>query len=245
VNAVPDLLASGWPLAVVMAALVVGDRARQSRRREALSRALHELRRPLQAMALAPDRAGSTANGEGVSRLELALAALADLDSELNGGPAAPRRRLVRLRPLVEGSVGRWRAAAAAAGSGIELRWAAGSALVLADPARLAQALDNLVLNAIEHGAPPFAVETARSARGVRIAVRDGGGDRGVCDPARGRSRRLAPRGHGHGMAVVASIAAEHGGRFAINRDPRGTVAVLELPIASPPLPVARAASAA
>jgi signal transduction histidine kinase len=244
VNVATELLASGWPLAVVMAALAVGGRARESRRREALNRALHELRRPIQALALAPDRPGSPLNGDGVSPLELALAALADLDGEVNGEPAPPRRRPVRLRPLVEASVERWRRAAELAGSGVELRWGAGSAIVLVDPYRLAQALDNLVLNAIEHGRPPFGVGAARSARGVRIAVTDGGRDPDGADPGRAGRRRARGR-HGHGLAVVVSVAAEQGGRFAIHRDPTGTVAVLELPIVAPPLPAATPARAA
>src|SRR4051812_24454008 len=40
---------------------------------------------------------------------------------------------------------------------------------VLADPARVAQALGNLVANAREHGAEPVAIETRR--RGNRVAI--------------------------------------------------------------------------
>jgi signal transduction histidine kinase len=238
VNAATALLASGWPLAMVMAALAVGGRARESRRREALNRALHELRRPLQALALGSGRPISPLNGDGVSPLELAQAALADLDREVNGEPAPPRRQAVRLRPLVEASVERWGHAAELAGSSIELRWGAGSAIVLGDAHRLAQALDNLVLNAIEHGEPPFGVGAARSARGVRIAVTDAGGDLGG-----DRSRPAAGR-RGHGLAVVVSVAAEHGGRFAIHSGVAGTVAVLELPLVAPPLAAATPARA-
>ena len=52
-------------------------------------------------------------------------------------------------------------------------------------------------------------------------------------------ARRTAPRRagrdprRGHGLRVVASIAAEHGGRFAVQRPAGGWAAILELPLAA------------
>jgi signal transduction histidine kinase len=240
---------SGWPLALTIAAIVVRDRLRAARRRGALNRALHELRRPLQALALLPEGAGRNGGSEGgmaPGKLELALAALDDLDRNINGGEAPVRLRPVPCRPWVEGAVGRWRVAAGDAGSPVELRWRAGSATVLADPRLLAQALDNLIVNAIEHGGPPIRVEASVADARVRIAVLDGG--RGL-DPRPGGpgrppgwrrlgelARRLGAGGRrGHGLEVVAWIAAEHGGRFMVRRGERGTVAALELPLAGRP----------
>jgi signal transduction histidine kinase len=42
-----------------------------------------------------------------------------------------------------------------------------------------------------------------------------------------GRNRR------GHGLEVVRSVAAKHGGRFALRHADDGSVAVLELPLAA------------
>jgi len=42
-----------------------------------------------------------------------------------------------------------------------------------------------------------------------------------------GRNRR------GHGLAVVRRVAADHGGRFALRRAETGSMAALELPLAS------------
>jgi signal transduction histidine kinase len=239
------------------AAILVRERVREGRRRGALNRALHELRRPLQALALGPDagRHNGHSSGNGApGRLELALAALDDLDREINGSEPPVRLRPVACRSWVEGSLGRWRLAAGRSGSPVELRWRAGSATVLADPRRLAQALDNLIVNAIEHGRPPIRVEAAVAAAHVRIVVRDGGGADSEADaegvaglrPAarlRTVARRRRSRGRrGHGLDVVARIAAEHGGRFMVRRGPRGTVAALELPLAG--LPAAAVASA-
>src|SRR5690348_3877757 len=66
--------------------------------RRALNRALHELRRPLQALVLLEDASGRpAASPPAASRrglLELAAGALQDLDGALNGGPPdRPKRR--------------------------------------------------------------------------------------------------------------------------------------------------------
>ena len=255
------MVAAGWPLAATFAAILVRDRLRAGRRRGALNRALHELRRPLQALALLPDAPagnGGLANWDPApGKLELALAALDDLDREINGDGGPLRLRPVECQRWVEGSLDRWRVAAGRSGSPVQLRWGAGSATVLADPRRLSQALDNLIVNAIEHGGPPIRVEGTVSEAGVRIAVLDGGCREATPDaekrawlpiPAglRGLARRWGSGGRrGHGLEVVARIAAEHGGRFMVSPCPRGTVAALELPLAGLPLPAVASAGAA
>jgi signal transduction histidine kinase len=228
------ILVAGSVLA--LAATTLWWRVREARRREELNAAMHELRRPLQAIALTTGPPRSPLNGNGMPPIDLALAALADLDRAVNGKPP-PGRQPVRLRPLVEESLSRWRRAASLAETRIELRWGAGSASVLGDPHRLSQALDNLIVNAIEHGSPPVLVDAHLCARGVRVAVRDGGSRIEAAGPAR--------RGSGHGLRVTATIAAEHGGRFAIRRDTSGTVAILELPLAALPLTSAATARVA
>jgi signal transduction histidine kinase len=231
VSELDHALVAGWPLALTVAALLIRERVRDGRRRGALNRALHELRRPLQALALSADEAmgdGTFANGHGPGKLELALAALDDLDHELNGGEPPLRMRPVLCRTWVEGAIGRWRVAAGRSGSPVELRWLAGTATVLADPRRLAQALDNLIVNAIEHGGPPIRVAGSVSATSVRIEVADGGG-RVSAPTRRAHGRR------GHGLEVVARVAAQHGGRFMVSHGRRRTVAALELPLAERP----------
>jgi signal transduction histidine kinase len=235
------LVWAGWPLALLLGALLLGLRARDLRRRCAIEAALHELRRPLQALALGAGAGASTnangnSNGDGPPPLELAICALADLDRAVNGAErTSETRRLLRLRPLVQGCVERWMPAAEISGCELDLEWRAGSAAVVADPRRLAQALDNLVANALEHGSPPVVVRAVVFERGVRVAVSDSGG--AASDVPRGRHGRRH-----NGLRIVAAIAADCGGRFALERGPDGTVAVLELPLASLPLPVVRAA---
>ncbi|HEX2372295.1 MAG TPA: hypothetical protein VHI33_06730, partial [Solirubrobacterales bacterium] len=85
-SAVDHALLAGWPLALTAAAILARERVRGGRRRGALNRALHELRRPLQALALGAGdgpRDDRSVNGDGPGKLELALSALDDLDHEL------------------------------------------------------------------------------------------------------------------------------------------------------------------
>lgn len=220
-----EMLGSVWPLMASMA-LLTAAKVRAARRRVALNRALHELRRPLQALLLSPTQSGRRRTAAG--SLEMALAALDRLDDEVNGTTPAPRPRPVAARALVCGAIERWRARAAAAGRSLTLEWRAGAAIVDADPARVAQALDNLLANAIEHGGLRVRVQVSLNVRGVRILVASDG-------PWRGH-RSGDPR-RGHGLAVARRVAGEHGGRLAIEAGPRRTVVALELPLAPMPPP--------
>ncbi len=227
-RALAELGLAGWPLGVTLAAVLVGDRVRKARRRVALNRALHELRRPLQALALAPPPPGKT---PAPAAAELALVALDDLDHEINGSARTLSRRPVSCRALVESAVERWRVSAADARRSVELRWRAGAVMVMADPHRVSQALDNLLANAIEYGGLRVRVEASIGDRGVRISV----SNLALRLPAH---PRRDPR-RGHGLRVVASIAAAHGGRFLVQHPDGAWVSVLELPLAPTPIPAA------
>jgi signal transduction histidine kinase len=223
-----ELAVAGWPAGVTIAAAAIAAQVRESRRRSALNRALHELRRPVQALVLSSD----SGQGPGAHALRVTLCALDDLDREINGTTRRVQLRPVNCRALVEPAVERWRGVAAATRRSLVLRWRAGSASVLADPDRVAQALDNLIDNALRHGGLRVYVDADICAVGVRITVRDTG------DAPRRPSPRRDPR-HGHGLAIVSRVAAEHGGRFRFHRTPAGATAALELPLAPRALPVA------
>lgn len=229
--------AAGWPLAASMAVVLAAQGLRAGRRRYALNEALHELRRPLQAIALASSGSGAGAPHGVNGSVELAATALERLDREINGGPAAAIRGSVRFQPLLQASVGRWRARAAMAGGSLELRWRAGRAVVLGERSGLSQALDNLIVNAIEHGGPSIVVEARRRDGWLHVSVADSG--RSSRPDSRGESpaevlARLSGRHrHGHGLPVVRQVAAAHGGRFLLRRSEQGSLAVLELPLAA------------
>jgi signal transduction histidine kinase len=227
-------IVAGWPLAASMTAVAAAQGLRAGRRRSALNEALHELRRPLQAIALAgPGTTAAPAMLE--SSMRLAAAALERLDREVNGGALQRPVEAVEVRPLVEAATRRWQARASLGGGSLCLRWRAGRAVVIGDRVELSQALDNLIVNAIEHGGPAISVDV-RPYRGcVRIVIADSG------RASRPASRRDTPadviarlsgrRRRGHGLAVVRQVAASHDGRFALRRSERGSLALFELPL--------------
>jgi len=132
----------------------------------------------------------------------------------------------VSARALVSSAVERWRGPAARAGKALGLHWEAGSVSIVADPQRMARALDNLLANAIEHGGLRVGVSARLIESRIRVEIADRGGP----DP---RPRRSSPPvGRGLGLPIVAGIAREHGGRLGVARSPSGTVAILELPLA-------------
>jgi signal transduction histidine kinase len=202
-------------------------------RRAALNEALHELRRPLQALALSVEP-GRPAAGGTESSLFLVTAALDRLDEEING--AGPDRVPTPnpVRPMLEAAVGRWRARAHIAGGELRLGGVA-SAVLEGDPVALSQALDNLIVNAIEHGGPMIEVEAHLNGRRLTITVTDSG--TGGLAPRRESPgelfARLTGRGRrGLGLSVVRRVAASHHGSFDLRHSERGAVATLEFPVA-------------
>jgi signal transduction histidine kinase len=197
--------------------------------KRALNRALHELRRPLQALVLMEQGSGQpAASPPAASRrglLEVAESALQDLDGAVNGGGASRPSRRFSLREVVLAALERWRPMAARAG-GIRVYWDGGPAPVEGDAVQMARALDNLIANALEHGGPPVVVTGARVAGRIRVTIANGAGNRAIGD-------RRDPR-KGHGTEVVSQVASAHRGRFALCRTGSGCVAALELPLAEP-----------
>ena len=238
---------AGWIAAGGLLGLEVVHRHERSERAEALARVSHELRGPLTAigLALTVGRRGrqsvgdevAPAAGLGAVELELqrAAAVLGDLDELAAGGRRvgmAPRRlEAVPLDELLAASARGWAAAAVARGAQLHApRPAARPAVVLGDPARLAQATGNLIANAVEHGGGVVRVVCRCRGEAVRIEVSDDGP--GLPSPVEELVRR--PRAgcgrRGRGLAIAAEIAAGHGGRLSAVPSRTGARLVLELP---------------
>jgi hypothetical protein len=201
----------------VAAATGVPGRLRRHRSRR-LNEAVHELRRPLQALALAPTPPGSE------QWIAQAGRALAELEAAVNGPrlPAPARRGAVGLDELIDAARVRW----AGAGS-LEFEIEAPRAVVLGDPIALASALDNLIANALEHGRGPVTVRASSASGAVRVQVANL--PRSV---TASRAVSADPR-HGHGLRRAARIAGDHGGVLLpprLGRD--GVLTELRLPVA-------------
>lgn len=215
------LLASGLAVAVW----------RLRRRLELVAQAAHELRGPLTAVSYAVAALRREAGGvrralRFESELERMRIGLEDLDAARAGRRAPARPQAVRLEQALDRAAASWRPALGA-GRGLRVRWEAGGALVRADRTRLAQALGNVMANAVEHGSGTIEVRAVRrDDRSVRVEVSDEG-------PAvrQGRRRRPAP-GRGRGLGIASRAVREAGGRLELDRRPDGTTAAIELPLA-------------
>jgi two-component system OmpR family sensor kinase len=112
---------------------------------------------------------------------------------------------------------------------------------IVVDPDRLAQALRNLLRNAIEHTAPGGLVRLAGSAAGGRLTLTVDDDGPGIAleqrervfdrfhrtDPARSR----AEGGMGLGLSIAQAIVAGHGGTIRALESPQGGARIaIELP---------------
>jgi signal transduction histidine kinase len=228
----------GWVIAAIAATLLLVARRILGMRTEAVARACHELRGPLTAARLGltfGSRGGEVSAGRlRAIDAELGRAALAldDLAGARGGAPQLRRLERVDVRRLVADSVEAWRAVGEAAG--VTLHGPAGGAggAVWGDRLRLAQAVGNLVANAIEHGGATVEARVARRGRFVRVEVSDDG--RGLPAPVAELTRRArhARGARGHGLTIASEIAEVHRGRLAAAPVEVGARLVLELPAA-------------
>ena len=234
------LALGGWILAGIALLLASHAHRRVAVRAEAVARASHELRGPLTSVRLALSlsaRAGLSRSHQEALESELARAALAldDLDQARSGvrGTLMGSVERVSLRDLLQDAV------IAAQGRGLRAavevtgRWSGADAIVWGDRVRLAQALANLVANAIEHGDGAVRVLGARRSGRAQLVVDDEGAGLPAAvtvlarRPHGGRGRR------GRGLAIALEIARAHGGTVAAAPVGRGGRVVLELPAAA------------
>ena len=231
---------TGWLVTVVL--LLAGTLAQRAAaaRQEAVTRACHELRGPLAAARLGLDLGGRgrtlsaaqlRAIGSELGRASLALDDLAEARRRRARAPI--EAGLVDLCALLTDSVEAWRANASAAGVELQLAERATSAVVRGERLRLAQATGNLIANAIEHGGRRVEVEVSVSGGLAQIGVCDDGP--GLPDSIAGLTHRARKgRGtRGRGLAIVAGIAAVHGGRLRAASAERGAHLIIELPALS------------
>src|SRR3982751_1735071 len=126
-------VAAGLPMAASFAMAGGFVTFREARRRSSLNAALHELRRPLQALTLLIS-APSDPAGPFEGTLQMAVAAVDQLDREINGHPGLLEANRFSVRPIVEATVERWRPAGAGLGRSLEPAWGGGGGGVEREP---------------------------------------------------------------------------------------------------------------
>jgi signal transduction histidine kinase len=223
-------VAAGLPMAASFAMAGGFVVLREGRRRSGLNAAIHELRRPLQALYLSLPP-GAEAGRPLQSSLELAVAAVERLDREINGERIEPEAVRLSLKPILVEAVERWRPAAAAVGRPLDLFWSGDDAVLRGDRFALAQAVDNLISNGLRHGSGRVTVTGRREGQVLRLIVEDQGREGAAGGPRLSRGRLGGRSRHGHGLAIVRRAAAEHGGSFRLAVSRSGTEARLVLPL--------------
>jgi signal transduction histidine kinase len=225
-------IAAGLPMAASFALVSGISSFREGRRRASLNEAMHELRRPLQVLALSlPDEREEGAACD--SSLQMAAAALERLDREINGEAVEGGGELVAIEPLMSSAASRWKKAIHLSGRTLRLRCEVRNRVVAGSEIELAQALDNLIKNALEHGGGALTISAHEIGGWLRLTVCDDGPSRPVRRTEQTALRdRLSGRArHGHGLRVAARIARSHGGSFQLRRSGGRTEARLELPL--------------
>jgi signal transduction histidine kinase len=225
-------LAAGLPIAASFAMAGGISALREGRRRTAMNEAVHELRRPLQALALSAPASERAETFE--SSLRLAAAAVDRLEREINGWGAPGLATAAPLRQLVESAVERWQVRASLEDRVVNLEWQAGDPCLPGDAIRLEQVLDNLISNGLDHGSGEVTVVANQVDGVIRLVVANRKGAKSV-EPRR-RLRDLATRisgrrRHGHGLRIVRRVAACGGGSFRLRQRGDRCEAVLELPL--------------
>lgn len=215
-----------WGLVAVSGLLmVVGREMSLARIRTALNRELHEIRRPLQALSL---------ESPGGSVLQ-AVRAVGRLDRTLNGGRTkAPVVEDISCRLMIDACVRRWRSRAHLAGAELELRWTGADVLVRGEAEALCGAIENLILNAIEHGGPKIRIQGLTLGHWVRIEVIDSGPASRAkgreASPAEMIARQRGQGSHGHGLNIARQTIVDHGGRLELELGRDGSIAAVALP---------------
>jgi DNA-binding response OmpR family regulator len=231
----PALLVA-WLLAAVATVVAAVGRLELRRRRELVARACHELRGPLTAarLALHAGARHGDAPPQRLAAIDLELkragVALDDLAAARRGRRAPDRDEPVDVGDLLAYQAATWRIVAGVFGCRVELVEPDRGAVVRGDRLRLAQAVGNLVANALEHGTGRVELLARSMGDRVRIEVADEGP--GLPAPVGDLTRRpRAGRGRrGRGLAIAADIADRHGGRLVAAPSARGARVALELP---------------
>jgi signal transduction histidine kinase len=228
--------------------LAAEARSAVAARDEFIALAGHELRTPLTALRLRVQLEERRTEGARaaevqrwirlVDRLARLVETMLDV-TRLASQRLELQRRTLDLQAVVNGTVERLSAVFTAAGTGVQVRGDAG-VLVHADPLRIEQAVENILLNAAKYAAGgDVEVLVARDDGWGCISIRDSGIGIAPADQERifTRFERAAPAenfgGLGLGLYLVRQVMDAHGGTVTVDSLPgKGATFHLRLPLA-------------
>ena len=211
-----------------------------ARERRVVSDASHELRTPLTTLraevdlALLGDRdkaelraalESASEEAKRMSRLADDLLVLARADQ----GRLPLHPQPLTARKMLEDAAARARAGAQARGRSIAIGDLPDGCTVCADPDRAAQALDNLITNALLYGEGTITLSALGDHEHVELHVTDEGHGfsaellpRALERFGRGQDPRADEPGTGLGLALVEAVAVAHGGHAQARNRPGG-----------------------
>jgi signal transduction histidine kinase len=222
-------------------------------RSQLLANLVHELGRPLGALRSAIQALLGGADQEPELRREL----LAGMEAEVGHlqrllddvarlhdqvvGTLELNRRPVALGEWLPRMLAPWRAAAQEKGLHWESTFPADLPTLTVDPDRLAQALGNLVSNAIKYTPAGGTISAGAGVGGDAIWIRVSDTGPGIAPEDqeriftpfyRGASARRFPQGMGLGLTIARDLAIAHGGRLEVDSTPgQGSHFTLWLPL--------------
>lgn len=212
----------------------------------------HDVRAPLQTIAMATDMIDARAGSEADARryAEIIRAAVRQVDrivedllvSGAHEWAPTVRRPVMDVATVLDDALEQYVAMADLKGVNLRVDPPTVSAWVAVARGPLLRALANLLANAIRHTPPGGSVRIAAQPLGSEVAliVADNGSGMPQAELdellRRSAARAGAPGLHGNGLAIVQGIARHAGGRLtAVTRPGLGSTFTILLPAADPP----------
>jgi two-component system, OmpR family, sensor histidine kinase BaeS len=226
-------------------------------RRQLLANLVHELGRPLGALLAAVQALEGGADQEAglrqelhagmeaqIRRLQRLLDDLAQLHDRVLGSLQLDRQ-LLALAEWLPATLSPWREAAIQKGLDWRSSIPTNLPAISADPDRLAQAVGNLVSNAIKYTLPQGSVMVSAGSQAGEIWLRVSDTGPGIAAEEqarifapfyRGPSSGRFPQGMGLGLSIARDLVAAHGGRLTVESAPgAGSHFTIWLPVQKPP----------
>jgi signal transduction histidine kinase len=202
------------------------------RERQFTANASHQLRTPLAGLQLILETARDRPDDRLDATLEEALATTRRLQTTIEEvlalhretgaapgrehGTSVPAASADRtLEHVLDDAVSRWRGPLAAQGRALALAVAPALRQRPVDAGRVAQILDVLLDNALQHGGGQVRVIARPAGPATAVDVSDEG--RGIPDEARDLFRRGSGTGHGIGLSLAREFAVSLGGRLVLS----------------------------